>query len=58
MTQIQPLQPEAYYLQKSEFVPNNSVPALVYRDVLPKPLNPESAKALCEGNHWQKRVGE
>jgi hypothetical protein len=57
MTQMQRVQPEAYCLERSEFVPNNTLPALVYRDVLPRPLNPESAKALCEGNHWEKRVG-
>lgn len=48
--------PEAYYLQKGTYVPNNRLPALVYRNVLPRPLNRESAKALCEGNHWERRV--
>lgn len=56
MSQVQIVQPEAYYLEKSDFVPNNRVPALVYRNVLPRPLSRESAKVLCEGNHWEKRV--
>lgn len=56
MTQVQTIQPEAYYLERGDLVPNNDVPALVYRDVLPKPVSPEPAQALCERNHWEKRV--
>ena len=50
------MQVETYFIQAGQFVPNNRVPALVYRDVLPKPLHRDSAKVLCEKNHWQKRV--
>lgn len=50
------VQPEAYYLQKGTYVPNNRLPALVYRDVLPRPLSRESTKRLCENNHWERRV--
>lgn len=56
-TQTHPVtQPEAYYIAKGELVPNNPLPALVYRDVLPSPVNTETARKLCEGNHWEKRV--
>ncbi|KAJ5084917.1 hypothetical protein NUU61_009496 [Penicillium alfredii] len=47
--------PETYYLTKGDLVPNNSVPALVYRNVLPRPITQDSAQTLCEGNHWEKR---
>lgn len=50
------VQPEAYYISKGEFVPNNRLPALVYRNVLHRPVTRESAQALCERNHWEKRV--
>lgn len=53
---MQAVQPEAYYLTKSHFVPNNPLPALVYHNALPQPLSRESAQVLCEGNHWEKRV--
>lgn len=56
MTEMEPPHPEVYYLERGELVPNNDVPALVYRNVLPMPISPESAQALCEGNHWEKRV--
>ena len=49
-------QPEAYYIAKGELVPNNPLPALVYRNVLPSPVSAEAAQSLCEGNHWEKRV--
>lgn len=50
-------QPEAYYLEKGILVPNNRVPILVYRNVFPVPVDRESARAHCEGNHWEMRVG-
>jgi hypothetical protein len=55
-TQEEIVQPEAYFLPKGKFVPNNRLPALVYRNVLYRPVTRESAQALCEGNHWEKRV--
>jgi hypothetical protein len=48
--------PEQYALSSSTHVPNNILPALIYRDVLPVPVNPELSKRLCEGNGWEKRV--
>ncbi|KAF2035321.1 hypothetical protein EK21DRAFT_106862 [Setomelanomma holmii] len=47
--------PEQYPLPPTTNVPNNSLPALVYRNVLPAPHDSETAKKLCEGNHWEKR---
>jgi uncharacterized protein YjlB len=48
--------PEQYPLPPTTNVPNNPLPALVYRNVLPTPHDSESAKQLCEGNGWEKRV--
>ena len=50
-------QPEAYYLEKGTLVPNNRLPALVYRNVFPLPIDQESACAHCAENHWEMRVG-
>ncbi|KAL5356125.1 hypothetical protein BJX96DRAFT_162212 [Aspergillus floccosus] len=49
------LNPEAYYIGKGKFVPNNPLPALVYRNVLPQLLSSETAQAFCEANQWEKR---
>jgi uncharacterized protein YjlB len=48
--------PEQYPLRPTTNVPNNPLPALVYRNVLPAPLDSESAKQLCESHGWEKRV--
>jgi hypothetical protein len=48
--------PEQYPLEPTINVPNNPLPALVYRNVLPAPLDSESAKQLCESHGWEKRV--
>lgn len=50
------IQVETYYVPKGIHVPNNPVPILVYRDVLPRPVDRNSAQALCEANNWEKRV--
>jgi len=47
---------EAYYVSKGDRVPNNSIPVIVYRSVLPQPHSADSAQKLCEANGWQKRV--
>ncbi|PSN60161.1 hypothetical protein BS50DRAFT_210709 [Corynespora cassiicola Philippines] len=47
--------PEQYHLRRTTNVPNNPLPALIYRDVLPKSLDPEQIKDLCEANGWEKR---
>lgn len=57
MAQDQLVQPEAYYLSKGVLVPNNRLPALVYRSVLPTPATRDSTRALCEGHYWEQRVG-
>jgi uncharacterized protein YjlB len=48
--------PEQYPLPPTTNVPNNPLPALVYRNVLPTPHDRESAKELCESHGWEKRV--
>lgn len=48
--------PEQYSLPRSTYVPNNILPVLIYRKVLPVPVNSELAKQLCQGNGWEKRV--
>ncbi|KAF2843159.1 hypothetical protein M501DRAFT_994015 [Patellaria atrata CBS 101060] len=47
--------PEKHYFSSLEAVPNNYLPALVYRNVLPSPVSNDSAQKLCERNHWEKR---
>lgn len=56
MAPVQPVPPETYYLSKGVLVPNNRLPVLVYRDVLPRPVAREAARELCEMNHWEMRV--
>lgn len=48
--------PEQYLLDETVNVPNNELPALVYRNVLPEPPTSESAQQICKGNGWEKRV--
>lgn len=50
--------PEQYWLSPTINVPNSPLPALVYRNVLPAPLESQSATDLCDGNGWEKRVRE
>ncbi|KAL1792254.1 hypothetical protein ACET3X_010005 [Alternaria dauci] len=47
--------PEQYALPSATHVPNNILPVLIYRGVLPTPVNSELTKRLCEGNDWEKR---
>ncbi|KAF2820159.1 hypothetical protein CC86DRAFT_117738 [Ophiobolus disseminans] len=47
--------PEQYPLAQTLNVPNSNLPALIYRNVLPRPLGPELAKQLCEKNGWERR---
>ena len=49
-------QPEKFFLPAIKNVPNSDLPALVYRNVLPRPFSSEQAKQLCEKNGWEKRV--
>jgi uncharacterized protein YjlB len=48
--------PEQYPLPPTTNVPNNPLPALVYRNVLPTPHDSKSAQELCESHGWEKRV--
>lgn len=48
--------PEAYILPPTAYVPNNPMPYLVYRNVLPQPITVESAQALIEQHGWGKAV--
>ena len=50
------MDPEQYPLPPTNNVPNNPLPALVYRNVLPTPSTSETAKQLCESHGWEKRV--
>ncbi|KAF1984587.1 hypothetical protein K402DRAFT_139814 [Aulographum hederae CBS 113979] len=47
--------PERFYLAPTPSVPNNNLPILLYRNVLPKPYNSAKAKEFCEGNGWEMR---
>ncbi|KAF5540759.1 hypothetical protein FMEXI_8255 [Fusarium mexicanum] len=47
-------EPEVYYFKQTDFVPNSRLPVLVYRNVLPQPLNEESAQVFLENNQWYK----
>ncbi|CAM1508391.1 Fc.00g052390.m01.CDS01 [Cosmosporella sp. VM-42] len=46
--------PETYDFFQTEFVPNNKLPVLVYRSVLPQPHNEETATEFVQGNGWLK----
>lgn len=47
---------EIYYLPQTRFVPNNRLPVLIYRNVLPQPHTELSAQNMLEKNHWTKKV--
>ncbi|KAI8933129.1 hypothetical protein NX059_009770 [Plenodomus lindquistii] len=47
--------PEQYSLPKTTHVPNSDLPALIYRNVLPRPVDSDVTKRLCESNGWEKR---
>ncbi|CAI6041192.1 unnamed protein product [Clonostachys chloroleuca] len=44
--------PEQYVLPATKYCPNNKMPVLVYRDVLPSPRTPETAQAWIEKHGW------
>lgn len=50
------LEPEVYYLPATKYVPNNKLPVLVYRKILPEPYDEDSATEFLERNHWVKGV--
>ncbi|KIM93785.1 hypothetical protein OIDMADRAFT_61419 [Oidiodendron maius Zn] len=47
--------PEQYHLKPTPHVPNSDLPVLVYRNVLPKPYEEDSASHFLEANNWEKR---
>ncbi|KAF7563910.1 hypothetical protein G7046_g217 [Stylonectria norvegica] len=48
------MEPEIYRFSKTAFVPNNRLPVLVYRDVLPQPHDENKAQEFIEANGWLK----
>lgn len=52
------LQPESYYLAPTRFVPNSKLPVLVYRNVLPSPVEEDSATGFLERHNWAKLVSQ
>lgn len=49
--------PETYFIKPTAHCPNNVLPLLVYRGVLPEPHDEESATKLLESHGWTKKVG-
>ena len=49
-------EPETYYFPSTGFAPNNRLPVLVYRGVLPDPINEESTTDFLTMNKWHKLV--
>lgn len=47
---------QCYYLKPTHNVPNNSLPVLHYRNLLPRPLTEQSITAFLTANQWEKRV--
>lgn len=47
---------ECYFLNPNQDVPNNKLPVLHYRNVLPKPLDEDSVTNFLTANKWEKRV--
>lgn len=49
-------EPEVYYLPATKYVPNNKLPVLVYRKILPEPCDEDTATEFLERHHWVKGV--
>lgn len=45
-----------YFLESSHDAPNNSLPVLHYRNVLPRPMSEESTTKFLTRHAWEKRV--
>lgn len=54
MTAIAP--PEQYILPATMYCPNNEMPVLIYRNVLPSPRTEESVQEWIEKNGWLRAV--
>lgn len=48
--------PDTYSLPPTPHAPNNTLPVLHYRNVLPRPLTEDSVTELLTSNKWEKRV--
>ncbi|KAF2015161.1 hypothetical protein BU24DRAFT_463877 [Aaosphaeria arxii CBS 175.79] len=46
---------EHFVLPPTTYVPNNKLPVIVYRDVLPEPHAEDSTTQFLEANKWQKK---
>ncbi|OCT49062.1 cupin domain protein [Cladophialophora carrionii] len=49
------LDPEIHHLQPNAYAPNSDLPVLIYRDVLPLPVNESTATTFLEGHGWERR---
>ncbi|KAL4902952.1 hypothetical protein BDW74DRAFT_180249 [Aspergillus multicolor] len=47
--------PNTYYLPRTEHTPNNPLPVLHYKDVLPQPRTEEEATNFLTAHKWEKR---
>ena len=47
-------QPEEYTFAPTSTVPNNVLPVLVYRNVLPQPRKESTTQEFLEANEWMK----
>lgn len=47
---------ESFVLPSTAYVPNNKLPVIVYRDVLPRPHSELSATDFLQANKWEKKV--
>lgn len=48
--------PEQYVLPATKYCPNNRMPVLVYRNVLPAPRTEETSQAWIEKHGWFRAV--
>ncbi|KAH8891441.1 hypothetical protein GQ53DRAFT_686983 [Thozetella sp. PMI_491] len=46
---------ECFTLASTAYVPNNILPVIVYRDVLPKPHCEETTSEFLEAHEWEKK---
>lgn len=49
-------EPEQYPVHPTPHCPNSVFPVLVYRGVLPTPVDEESTSEFLQRNHWEKKA--
>ncbi|ETS85619.1 hypothetical protein PFICI_03644 [Pestalotiopsis fici W106-1] len=49
------VRPEEYHIPSTDYSPNNRLPVLVYRNVLPKPHDEAHTKEFLEKSGWERR---